>query len=324
MFPNSELNAILSERLAQWRDLPENGGLPAGAMPGQPLRFYLDTSVIRKLASRPEYIATLPAFTSALTLLELLDGSPTDYGPRASALSAILKSELSIAPQMPNVAAARAFTAIDIRRIVHTQAKVMILHVDRAMNLPQVEAEAALAADPEWQAIRRAYRDMADLSIQNAITVGRQLRREFSTSADDQLQRVGIDSALPPDARFEAFINGEVNRGATLLVLASRIAEGFGRGGDDSFEKEIFDSYNGGAEPYVKALSFTLLDRMRRGQVPAINDAYDLDHFAYLSPGDVLVTADKRMAAVAKHCGVTVVDLAGMDAMLTARDPNAP
>lgn len=61
------------------------------------------------------------------------------------------------------------------------------------------------------------------------------------------------------------------------------------------------------AVPYIDAISISLTTRMSANEVPAVNDLYDQEHFAYLEPTVLLVSNDKRMRALANTIGLRSV-----------------
>jgi hypothetical protein len=96
-------------------------------------------------------------------------------------------------------------------------------------------------------------------------------------------------------------ISGGLNFDSSVYAYTLHAAECMGRPDDWDFMRAVYESYNGLAQPYFRALSRSQLGRMQRGEVTGRNDSYDLDHFAYLEPGVVLVTNDRRMAVLVQH-----------------------
>jgi hypothetical protein len=274
--------------------------------------MYLDTSAVRALSGKCDRLISKKIFTSVLTIFELLDGccaSESEYKKRKAALKTIFTAKLAIALEMPDVAVAKSFTEIAANYTIRNpHAETMRRLVYCMLITPTAkEFKPQIYNDPEWNRICSAYDDVVRSSITSASSVGPDLRKGFAIKSCDELSYLRINPELTTDQRFQAFIHGDINRGLSIYVLSQTYSEKLGRGSDVEFCRKIFYSYNGSAEPYIRALSISLLERMERGETPARNDAFDLDHFAYLKPGTVLITNDKRMRTLANKVGVRSV-----------------
>jgi hypothetical protein len=88
--------------------------------------------------------------------------------------------------------------------------------------------------------------------------------------------------SLSTKQRLGQFIPSGFNLCSSIYAYTLHAAECMGRLDDWDFMRVMYESYNGLAQTYFRALSRTQLERMQRGEVAGRNDSYDLDHFAYL------------------------------------------
>lgn len=271
--------------------------------------IYLDTSAVRALSGKCDRLIGGQIFTSVLTIFELLDGccaSEGEYKKRKAALKTIFTAKLALSLEMPLVAVAKSFTEIAANYTIrNTEVETMKRLAYRMFITPSAkEFKPQIDNDSEWNRICGAYNEVVRRSISRAIFTGRVLREKFADISSDDMSSLRINSELPQDQRFQAFIHGDINRALSIYVLSLTYSENLGRGNDVEFQRKIYDSYDGSSEPYILALSISLLGRMERGELPAKNDAFDLEHFAYLTPSTVLITNDKGMRALATKAGV--------------------
>jgi hypothetical protein len=271
--------------------------------------MYLDTSAVRALSGKYEQLIGVQIFTSILTVFELLDGccrSESEYRKRKAALKTMFTSKISIVLEMPLVAVAKSFTEICADyTISDTEPKAIMQLAHKMLITPSIkEFKTQIDNDLEWNRICGAYNEVVRRSIDRAIFTGRILREKFTDISNDDMALLRINSKMPPDQRFQAFIYGDINRALSIYVLSLTYSENLDRGNGVEFQQKIYDSYDGSSEPYILALSISLLERMERGEIPAKNDAFDLNHFAYLTPSTILITKDKRMRTLATKVGV--------------------
>jgi hypothetical protein len=274
--------------------------------------MYLETSAVRALSGKSEQLISGQIFTSVLTIFELLDGccaSESEYRKRNAALRTIFTAKTFIAMEMPDAAVAKSFTEITANYNIRNNYGEAIKRLAYYMLITPTAKQFNQQIDnePDWNRIYDAYNKVVRCSITNAKTLRLFIRNGFESRSSDDLLSLRIAPGLPSIKRFHEFIHGDINRGISIYVLSQIFSEKLGRGNDIEFRRKIFYSYNGSSEPYIRALSISLLERMERGETPARNDAFDLDHFAYLKPGTVLITNDKRMGTLAKKVGVKSV-----------------
>lgn len=283
--------------------------MEARADPLEKILKYLDTSSVRALSGKSGRLIVGQLFTSILTIFELLDEcckSEIEYGMRKASLKKIINAKIAIALEMPFVKVAKSFTEIAANYNIRNKEAETIMRLAHRMLITSSmeEFKPQIDNDMEWNRIRNAYDDVVRRSINRALTTGLILREKFVSLSNDDLTSLRINSILSPNNRFREFIYGDINRALSIYTLVLMYSEELGRANDVEFQRKIYDSYNGSAEPYIGALSISLLERMEKGEEPAINDTFDLDHFAYLAPNTVLITNDKRMRALATKVGV--------------------
>jgi hypothetical protein len=274
--------------------------------------FYLDTSALRAYSSRDEWLADAEAFTSVLTLIELLDGctaSELEYAKRSAAVRTLVKFRIHVVPCLPSISVTRAFPVIGANyKLEHTEYDAVNRLAALMLDTPEVENFAnLLAADSEWQRVCQAYADMAQSTVLGSTCGGIQLREKFQAASAEELSRIGIAPSLSTGERIEQFTSSELNLATSIYTYALHASECLGYPDDEALQAKIYGSYNGLAGAYFRALSLAQLSRIRRGEIAGKNDSYDLDHFAYLEPGVILTTNDKRMAALAGAVGIRAI-----------------
>jgi hypothetical protein len=273
--------------------------------------MYLDTCAVRALSRMTNRLESLGALTSVVTMVELLDdphnyGSEESYKIRQTALRTIASSKIPVIPEMPLVRVSQSFPVIgSMYEIENSEMAVISRLAELMVATARVEDfRPQIVSDPEWDKIRTEYKRIAQRHVRNAIIRRKEFRDAFASAPDQMLKDLHIDPGIPRDQRLRAFIDGDLNRSTTIYALTLTLSEQIGRDNDPDYQEAIYNSYDGSAEPYVRALSTALLDRIERGETPAINDAYDTDHFAYLSSDVLLVTDDVRMRALAARAGI--------------------
>lgn len=131
-------------------------------------------------------------------------------------------------------------------------------------------------------------------------------RRTFEANRPaDLMIRVGVS----PEASYAEFVNAllgtEYERKIALAGVVKGIcdAQGFD---EDIWDGDLAKSYDGSIDQYLLGSSWWHF-KQALGRGPGRNDALDLSHLLYLTPGSYLVTADKSLAECARHAGVTVL-----------------
>ena len=277
--------------------------------------FYLDTSSVRsgakKLAGRrlPQTFGT-----SAFTLIELINGlrgSDADYARRAASIRNLIGAPVIIRWSFPETILASAFSALIVRD-------------DRPNRLSQVvscvqksETRSAYAA-----AISRLGFDDVLEELENYDEVfGRQfieatVSQKYDIRGAFDHERNNAYSLIPHavlNGTYQGFcdwwMQHPMNVGFTRLALVENYARSCMKNPTETDKERIYDSYNGTANTFLKAMAYRTMGYERGGSEPARNDAADLAHFAYLREGMTLVTEDKGMRKAAELIGIRVLSL---------------
>lgn len=292
-------------------------------------QLYLDTSVIRRCGSRlPDELAQMrgpypdlvPA-TSVLTLIELVSGlldSEQAYRRRRSSLLGLRKADVKTCWQRFEERVILSFDTIAERVDESTDdwAPAIEAVVTHACEQPDKRSfEIAIGRDGLAETLANIckYDNYWASALRDATVDGnREIHQALADPPEhdrDQLRSFGVHV----DGNFAATIDSLAERGLTysagvlgLALLAFKIC-----GVQRPAERDLrgaYESYNGYAETFLLALT-AKCDRMLAAMNnPGRNDAFDLMHFAYIGPHDVLATADVDMARTARAVGLAVQD----------------
>lgn len=273
---------------------------------------YLDTSAVRAYSGKDTWLKEASAYTSILTVFELLDGccsSQREYNARRGAVERIVKM-LPIAAYPPILTAMRAFPYVH-SFIDLTTNKFDILRwlAEKMVEIKNVrDFDELQQSTPSWLELQADYTAFALGFIASFQEQTKMPRAAFEAASTTDLDKLEIDATLGPSARMEAFAKGRLNSSSSLYALAVAASISIGLGNDVDSHRAIYNSYNQLSRPYVDALSNAFITRMSRRELPHRNDLYDQEHFAYLEPGVLLVTEDRRMRGLAARIHVEAVD----------------
>jgi len=273
---------------------------------------YLDTSVVRAYSGKDTWLKHASAHTSVLTLIELLDGSTakvTEYLARRAAIKRLIDFDIPIMRYLPIITVMRAFP------YVHGSIDLSTKAYDTVMDLAEVmmktecakDFEVHLNSSPVWLKLQQEYSSFARDYLASFTDQTKSMRNAFASSSNQDLAKLGIDKELKTSDRMRSFIKNPLNRASSLFALAKASAISIDQRGNEKVEKAIYESYNQLARPYIDAIATTFITRMSDSELPAMNDLYDQEHFAYLEPNVLLVSNDKRMRVLASTIGLKAV-----------------
>lgn len=275
-------------------------------------KLYLDTSAVRALSGKIDKIKQQGLCTSVFTIFELLDGCTKNvdqFKKRKNAIQALFDSNIYIFDDVPIDMVARAFPAFLSNYSPSGIDSDNIFKIAREfVNCSSIDKIKYIMDENEnWSSYCESYAKIYSYAVEDVKLVGKELTDDFKSSDSQMLRAFDFLSTMEPENRFSSFIDSKENFNLSVFAVSKQLCSFVGREDDIEFHSKVFNSYNGRAFEYISALSTNQMCRMMRGELPGKNDHYDLDHLAYLTDCQVLVTNDKRMADMAKMTGVSTI-----------------
>ena len=273
---------------------------------------YLDTSTIRSLSSALSRLGTghrTSAFAVVELLSEILD-SDKEFRCRSAAIRALLGSPISIEWNMPEVKIAQGFEYFRTHRRFEERRvpdlKLILEEVEGSRSREDLTKRLAKRPLTFGYEFFRAYDNRLSSGFIEATVSGHtQIRDGYECSVEKgQIPRdVLLPDFLKHLRQSQPYLNDAFTRYALVEVLSSLP----GADVSDLDKAEVFDSYNGSLDVYVRAFSHSSNERASSVSRPGRNDAADLAHLLYLDVGSLFATGDIPLANLARTAGACVV-----------------
>lgn len=309
-------------------------------------KIYLDTSFCRAAGRSLKNLTlevqkTAPSVqvcTSMLTLIELLPDADTtdqDYARRRSAIASIHDAGIEIIWRMPEAVFVNTFSVLrdtyaltENRDLWVGELVRIVLRSETASDYRAALSDSRLAQ--RLRVLRDYDNNFAARLAQITQEGNKQAREEFEqTTPEERRHAESLGLVRYTGDRFAEFVKSMIDTGATLafgriglVQLALRLCRLDEL--DEQLQDKVDDSFNGAALLFLHALTALLDADLQNGSHPGRNDALDISHFLYLSPGDVLASTDKKMAAIAKTLPVRVMDAGALPHIRGRNPPTAP
>jgi hypothetical protein len=271
---------------------------------------YLDTSTIRSLGSALGGLGSGHC-TSVFCTIELLSGildSEEQYYRRRAAIRTVLGSRISIDWDMPEAKLLHGFEyfrtrcRFEERRVPHL--KLILQDVEASRSREELTGRLAKRPTTFGYEFFQAYDSaLSGGFIQATVSGHTEIRRGYERSVEK--------GQIPRGVRLRDFLEGlrqsHLNDALMRYALVEVLSGLPGAEVPDSEKAEVFDSYNGSLDVYVRALSHSSNEMASSASWPGRNDAADLAHLLYVAVGSPFATGDIRLANLARTAGARVV-----------------
>jgi len=268
--------------------------------------YYLDTSTLRALGGKLSSIPAESCKTSALALVEMLNGmraSEQDYRRRSSPIRAVMSLGMQVVWEMVYKRVARGFDDL----VYPDDAAIQALRgiVGAVQVAPSLELfMAALPNEEDLQHFEQFDLNFA-VGVAGSIGAANQdMKRHFLKEKHDGSGILDPSlyngSFAQFNKRFHAE-HGTLNTELTKLALARTLASETGEA-----ESSMFKRYNGKLDTFIAALTHRSITYAVNMSGPARNDLHDDSHMLYIEPGDTMITEDAGLAKLCDAVGVPV------------------
>ena len=269
--------------------------------------YYLETSSLRKLAGYlQEERLIKKSFTSALSIIELISGmNPEKYNLRRTVLKKIHDSKLGIVLDLPKYIILSAFPAIEIGNQIEEEDELkqvweIIIETENIEDVNKRCKEKGILSNLDTirnydETLSNFFRVGSDVSMKN-------FREQFSHKQSKALHDF-LGQAFK-DKEGKALLK-VFRMQSSLYIMAYNLAVNLP--GKNLYEKAmaVYQSYTGGIDYFIEALSYYAEKRMMDNQFPEKNDIFDLTHFLYLrnKPVIKLVSDDNLIQELCSKLG---------------------
>lgn len=277
--------------------------------------FYLDTSSVRNSVKRLVGCRSTKMFgTSAFTLIELLNGlrkSDEGYARRAASIRNLFRAPVIVRWPFPETLIASAFPALTVEDDRPNRLSQIVACVQSAeTRCAYVAAVSHLGLEDELEELENYDELFGQQFIDATASQKYDIRGAFE-------REQGKPNSLMPrevlDGSFQGFcdwwMRNPINIASCRLALVENYARSWLKNPTEEDKERIYDSYDGKADVFLKAMAYRTMGYEKTRDKPARNDAADLAHFAYLRSGMTLVTEDKGMRKVADLIGFPALSI---------------
>ena len=260
-------------------------------------RFYLETNALRQLNSKLELLKD-NYFTSGLSILELISGiDGKEYQLRSTVIKKILTSKIPIVWELPESIQANAFPIIEFTdfRIAGLKeiCKIIVDYEDKTEVLKHINS---LKYDVKY------FSDLDDSYSKKFIDATKKgnedLKKELNDSLKEPLGLGNVKHSVAKEFVKNLPNDTYLNESITLYAIVESLGDGIDfEHPDNPIDRgELFDSYNGDINIFIRAFSKFTATKGATGSIPGKNDFVDLHHLLYLgNKKDCAIVSDDKM-----------------------------
>ena len=288
------------------------------------MKQYLDTSSIRILGSRTQEIEDSGSYsTSAVCLIELagqLRASDTEFRQRQKWIASVLLSSVNIDWATPEEKLTLAFglqaSSADSRR--ESLKRIMKAAAISANRGEFIRAEDALDVSPHigyWE----GYGEELAAVWTSAVRVGsRCIWNAFTRQGKMDNRSVLIREVFGRSAPGATHATEEsvfpVQVEATERAIAAMVLTCAGMPSADAEIDRVWGGRNRSLSVFARAHAAAMLPHLRTIDPPGPNDVIELTHFLYVNEDTLIISANTRLARLARAIGVRVAGPGGIGA----------
>lgn len=253
------------------------------------MKAYLDTNILRQLTRIPEN-TNVELFCSQLGIMELIAGMTSDkeYAVRKSALENIKRRGITIIWDSVKTLQIKAF-ALPIQDYDVEATKMLMEEILKTSTLSEAQ-KISIDYGGETYSLNVVTNYDDSQAEESQATLG---RASLISKEDRKSLRKNLYTA--PEIRFHTQL-------AQIEFLKSMGIHKFAPGQGNSPDREFTPEYINSIEhfyksnmlgDYMKCIAIYILDAMREGRQPGLNDGHDIGHVAYGDKVDLFISDDK-------------------------------
>lgn len=250
------------------------------------MRYYFDTSSLRKNSNKLDKFKNKEIFTSGLAIFEILSGiTEKDYNIRKATVKNILNSNISIDWDSYKMKFFKAYQIpfIDVEGIAIKMMAEILLDTS---SLEEFKEKRVYFLENDYYTIEDLQsldNDISDSGIKESERGIKEFRKEI-----EKPHRKEINKELFDNKSLLSYVKGLSEM--SLLRITENIS-GAKRPSDKYFK--TFEKYDGSLDMYLFCMQLQFSLAQLKGMLYAKNDTLDVLHTIFIKENDMIISEDK-------------------------------